>query len=109
VGDECGDAVVVAESDRVVGDRIVLVHDRQNVHLELLLKARAGSQVAGPVEEVRRGDEHLADPHVELAGDGVVGLHQLDLADRRQRLERREVAGPLIEFKVRHARSDRRR
>ncbi len=45
VGDEGGQAVVVTEADLVVGDGVVLVHDRDHAELEQPPQRRACVQV----------------------------------------------------------------
>ena len=61
VGDERGEAVVVAEADLVVGDGVVLVDDRH------ARRARAGARACSracrywlAVDEVVRREQHLA-------------------------------------------------
>ena len=46
VGDEGGQPVVVAETDLVVGDGVVLVHDRHHAELQQAQERVAGVQVA---------------------------------------------------------------
>ena len=59
VGDERGDAVVVAEADLVVGDGVVLVDDRHAAELEQPGQRSAGVEVLAPAHEVVRDEEHL--------------------------------------------------
>ena len=47
LGHQRGDAVVVAEADLVVGDRVVLVDDRHDAELEQALDGGPGVQVLG--------------------------------------------------------------
>ena len=60
VRDERGEPVVVAVADLVVGDGVVLVHDRHDAELEQALHRLAGVEVLRPVAEVVRGEQHLA-------------------------------------------------
>ena len=66
VGDERGEAVVVAEADLVVGDGVVLVDDRHDAELEQPLQRAAGVEVLRPDAEVERRQQHLP-------GDQAVG------------------------------------
>ena len=59
VGDEGGEAVVVAEADLVVGDGVVLVDDRHDAEVEQAGEGAAGVQVLAAVHEVERGEQHL--------------------------------------------------
>jgi hypothetical protein len=52
---ECGDPVVVAEADLVVGDGVVLVDHRHDPEFEQAGEGAACVQVLGPHEEVQRG------------------------------------------------------
>ena len=60
VGDEGGEAVVVAEADLVVGDGVVLVDHGHDAELEQALERGAGVEVLLADREVERGEEHLA-------------------------------------------------
>ena len=60
VGDERGEPVVVAEADLVVGDGVVLVHDRHHAEVEQAGQRLAGVQVLLAVHEVERREQHLA-------------------------------------------------
>ena len=60
VGDERGQAVVVAEADLVVGDGVVLVDDGHDAELEQPGQRRPGVQVLLADHEVERGEQHLA-------------------------------------------------
>ena len=69
VGDEGGQAVVVAEADLVVGDGVVLVDDRHHPEVEQAPQGLAGVEVLGAVDEVVGGEQHLAG-HQAVAGRG---------------------------------------
>ena len=60
LGDERGEPVVVAEADLVRGDRVVLVHDRQDPQPEQALHRALGVAAGRRVLEVARGQQHLA-------------------------------------------------
>ena len=59
VGDERGDAVVVAEADLVVGDGVVLVDHRHDAELEQPPQRAPGVQVLLADAEVERRQQHL--------------------------------------------------
>ena len=59
VGDQGGEAVVVAEADLVVGHRVVLVDDRHHPELEEPLEGGAGVEVLLAHHEVERREQHL--------------------------------------------------
>ena len=60
VGDERGQAVVVAEADLVVGDGVVLVDHRDDAEVEQAPSVAAGVEVLLADREVERGEQHLA-------------------------------------------------
>ena len=60
VGDERGQAVVVAEADLVVGDGVVLVDHRHHAEVEEAPERGAGVEVLLADREVERGEQHLA-------------------------------------------------
>ena len=62
VGDEGGEAVVVAEADLVVGDGVVLVDHRDDAELEQPLQRAAGVEVLRPDDEVERAPAAPARP-----------------------------------------------
>ena len=92
IGDECRDAVVVPEADLVVGDRVVLVHDRDHPELEESPQRRPGLQVLAAVAEVERREQDLARDEALGTERVVVDAHQAVLTDRRERLQRGRVA-----------------
>ncbi len=59
MGDERGDAVVVAVADLVLGNGVVLVDDRHAAQLEQAGEGLAGVQVLLTVGEVVRYEQHL--------------------------------------------------
>ena len=59
VGDQRGEAVVVAEADLVVGDGVVLVDDRHAPELEQPVSVLAGVEVLAAVHEVVGRQQHL--------------------------------------------------
>ena len=107
VGDERGEEVVVAVADLVVGDRVVLVHDREHAEVEQALQRLAGVQVLAAVHEVVRREQHLAADDVVRREDRVQPLDEARLADRGERLQRADVGGPRREPERGHAGRDR--
>ena len=91
VGDERGEAVVVAEADLVGGHRVVLVDDRHDAELEQPLERAARVGVVGAAGDVVGGEQHLA--HGEPVGRErrLVRRHERALADARGGLLRGEV------------------
>ena len=76
VGDERGQAVVVAEADLVVGDGVVLVDDRHHPEVEQPAERGAGVQVLLADHEVERREQDLA-AHQAVGGQGrLVDPHQ---------------------------------
>ena len=59
MGNERGEAVVVAEPDLVVGDGVVLVDDGHGAELEQARERLAGVEVLAAVDEVVRHEQHL--------------------------------------------------
>ena len=59
VGDEGGEAVVVAEADLVVGDGVVLVDDGHHAQVEQPPERGAGVEVLLADDEVEGREEHL--------------------------------------------------
>ena len=95
VGHERGQPVVVAEPDLVVGDGVVLVHDRHHPELEQAPQRAPRLQVLAALHEVERGDQHLPGDQA-VAGELVaVHLHQPALAHRGHRLQGDRVTRPL--------------
>ena len=60
MGHQGGQPVVVPEADLVVGDGVVLVDHRDHAQLEQPGQGLAGVEVLLPVDEVERGQQHLA-------------------------------------------------
>ena len=82
MGDQGGEAVVVAEADLVVGDGVVLVHDGHHAELEQARRVPAGVQVLAAVDEVERRQQHLPGHQpVAAARSIVVDADQPGLAD----------------------------
>ena len=94
MGHQGGQAVVVAEPDLLVGHGVVLVDHRDHAQLQQAGQGLAGVEVLAAVDEVERGQQHLAGRQA-VAVEGVAPhLHQPVLADRRHRLEGGQVGGP---------------
>lgn len=94
VGDEGGEAVVVAEADLVGGHRVVLVHDRHGAHGEQLVQRAVGVAVVRPAAHVVGGEQHLADPYAVPGEGGRVAGDEQTLADAGGGLLPRQVPGP---------------
>ena len=95
LGDQGGDAVVVAEADLVVGDGVVLVHDGHHPQLEQALAGCRGPAGTAPLHEVERGQQHLAGDEAVAAELVVRRPASAGLADGGHRLEGDGVTGPL--------------
>ena len=67
VRDECREPVVVAVSDLVVGDGVVLVDHRDDTELEQPTERLAGVEVLRPVPEVVGREQHLSGDEVVLS------------------------------------------
>ncbi len=93
VGDEGGEPVVVAESDLVVGDGVVLVDDGNDAEVEQPGHRLAGVQVLGAVHEIERREQDLTGDQSVAGEHFVIDPHQATLADGSHGLEGREVAG----------------
>ena len=88
VGDQRGQAVVVAEADLVVGDGVVLVDHRHHAEVEQPAERGAGVEVLLADREVERGEQHLAADEA-VGGEGaLVDPHEPALAHRRGGLQR---------------------
>jgi hypothetical protein len=87
IGDECGEAVVVAKSDLLIGHGIVLVHDRHDVERAERLERSTSVQVLAAMTEVERREQHLADRGTDF-GEGVSPrVHEERLSDGGDGLE----------------------
>ena len=91
VRDECREAIVVAISDLVIGDGVVLVDHGDDTELEQPAERLAGVEVLRPVPEVVGCEQHLSGNEVVLTEDRTDARHEQRLADRRDRLERPDV------------------
>ena len=90
MGDQRGQAVVVAEADLVVGDGVVLVDDRHHAEVEQHPQGLAGVQVLLAVDEVEGRQQHLAADQPVASERPVVVTDQVGLA----RPPRRPAARP---------------
>ena len=93
VGDQGGEAVVVAEADLVVRGGVVLVDDGHHVELEQSGQRGPCVQVLVARSEVQRGQQHLAGDQAVSGQGPFVGGHQPALSDRSDRLEGDRIAG----------------
>ena len=87
VGHERAEPVVVAEADLLVGDRVVLVHDRHDPEVEEVGQGPPGVEVLLAVDEVEGGEQDLAGQE-PVAGEAVLpGAHEAVLAHGRDGLQ----------------------
>src|SRR5829696_3554141 len=103
---ERGEAVVVAVADLVVGNRVVLVHDRDHAQVEEPAERLACVEVLRALDEVVRREEHLAGDELVLGQDPADALHELGLADGGDGLQRADVRRPARQREGREARRD---
>ena len=92
--DESCQPVVVPETDLVVGNGVVLVHDRDDTELEQARERVTGMQVALAVGEIEWSQQHLAGEQALGRQSVLVDAHEPGLADGRQGLQRHRV-GPV--------------
>ncbi len=92
VGDQRGEAIVVAEADLVGGDGVVLVHDRNDAEREQPLEGAVGVAVMAAAVQVVSREQHLADPEPVPREGHRVPLGEQQLADAGSRLLGRQVA-----------------
>ncbi len=91
VGHQCGEAVVVAETDLLVRHGVVLVDDGDHAELEQPAERLTGVEVLAAVDEVEGGEQDLAGDQ-PVAAEGVApDPHQQVLAHRGHRLQRGQV------------------
>ena len=100
------EVIVVAELDLGDRNRVVLVDDREGVVLEEGADRVADVQVAGAAVEVAGGEEDLRRVDAVRGEALLVELHERRLADRRARLELRQVGGALAEPELADAGAD---
>ena len=97
VGDEGGDAVVVAVARLVAGDGVVLVDDRHRTELEQAGQGVAGVQVLAAVDEVVRDEQRLGRHQPVGSERDVPAAHQAGLTGGRDRLQGGDVGRALVE------------
>ena len=93
--DQCGDAIVVTESNLVVGNCVIFVDHRDAPELDEPDHRVPCVQVLGAIDEVVRHEEDLCPVQVVSPQVLVVGPHEMALSDRRERLQREHVGGTL--------------
>ena len=96
VGHQRGQAVVVPETDLLVGHRVVLVDDGHHPQIDQMAQGAAGMQILRAVDEVERRQQHLAGEDAVIVETLLPQTHQAVLADGRHRLEHRRVRRPLL-------------
>ena len=98
VGDQRGDAVVVAVAQLVAGDRVVLVDDRDAPQLEQPVRGCCGRAGTGCGRRSRAGRASTCAPTRPNAREVVVvDPHQPRLTDGRHGLQREHVGRSAIE------------
>ena len=108
-GDQRAQVVVVADLDLLDGNGVVLVDDGQHAELEQGEQRVARVQIARPIGDVLRRQQHLPDRHAVALERDLVVPHQRRLADGGRRLLLGNRARPLGEREARHAGRDRAR
>src|SRR3546814_10737635 len=78
--------VVVAKTDFVGDDGVVLVDDRYHAQVQQRVEGGTGVQVPAPVGEVFMGEQNLRRSYAMGGKRGFVCLDQPHLPDRRRRL-----------------------
>ncbi len=107
VGDDRGEAVVVAQLQLVDHHRVVLVHDGDHTDRQHALQSLAGVEVLAAIGQDVSGEEDLAGNapgHPELP---EIPLHEPALAHRCGHLQPGDVARPLGETEGRQTGRDR--
>lgn len=92
MGDECGEAIVVAVAQLLVGDGVVLVDDRDDAEGQESQDRLAGMEVLAPIDEVVWVEEHLSADESVARQCRVVDLHEVALADGCDCLQGRQIA-----------------
>jgi hypothetical protein len=87
VGHQRAEPVVVAETDLLVGHRVVLVDHRHDAEVDEVVEGLAGVEVLLAVDEVEGGEEHLPGQQAVGLETLLPGPHQPVLADRRDGLQ----------------------
>ena len=109
VGDERGQAVVIAEADLVGGDGIVLVDHRHGAQRPQPIQGPLRIRVVRAPGDVVRGEQHLAD-HATVAPErGSPRMGQRQLSDNGRGLLGREVGGSAAQTQRRESGTDRTR
>ncbi len=93
VGDQGGQAVVVAEADLLVGHGVVLVDHRHHAQLQQPGQGLSGMEVLAAVDEVQRGQQHLAGRQSVPIERFAPHLHQPVLPHGGHRLQGGQVGG----------------
>jgi hypothetical protein len=87
VGHQRSEGVVVAETDLLVGDGIVLVHHRDRTQRQQRLHRAASVEIACTVREVVVGQQNLRGVQTVARELPFVGLDQAHLPHRRGSLQ----------------------
>ena len=95
MGDQGGQAVVVAEADLLVGHGVVLVDDRDHAQVRQVAQRPPRVQVLRAVHEVERCQQHLTGQDAVRLEAVLPHPHQAVLAHGGDGLEHRGIRGPL--------------
>ena len=103
---QCRKPVVVAETDLVARQRIVLVDDRHHAEFQQTVQRALHVAVLDRADRVFGSDQNLADPNAETTERGLILRHQQPLADRGDGLLRRHVTRTALEAERAETRGD---
>ncbi len=107
--DQCSEAVVVAKTDLVSCDTVVLVDDRHNSQLEQSVERALGVPVVRAAHHVVCGEQHLPNREAVARESRGVSRDEHSLAHARRGLLHRELAGPCGQPKRPNTSGDRTR
>ena len=109
VGDQCGQAIIVAERGDEFVDRhgVVFVDDRHGFEVEQGAERVPHVQVTGPIIHVVGRQEDLCGVAAMFVKRAIVDLDQASLANGRHRLQTGHVQRSLRQPQLAHAGADR--
>ena len=105
LGDFCGEAVIVAHTDFFGRDRVIFVHDWQNIALQQAVNSVLGVQETLALFHVLKGNEHLCDIESKIMGNLFVGVQQQGHATRSSGLFVAQPGG--FRLLVQHVQTER--
>ena len=104
-GHQGGEGVVVAETQLVGGEGVVLVHDRHHAPGQQLFEGAAGVLVAAAGGQVATGEQHLGHGQTADGESVLVESHQAPLAHGGGGLQSHHLAGSPLHAQGRAAES----